>query len=296
MSYRRFLRNIDYRGIISDNHLMQISENYDEIKFEQAESDSEICITEYLTVNYAIEEAFKVGKMILDYNPFVNYPAGVYFWNNDIVYKTIREIAGAQRPASHIYWEVINEPIDYEATILSYTQTGDYYIDDIVLFGTEYYRCVCENGMSFNDIRIPNSVNFWVETLDIATETYTEGKLDYEEGNTISYDGKYFTASSIAVNGTQPVEYLNVTKSDPRNANIRKHMARLSLYELCKAISPNNISNTVLNDWEYSMKWLSQCNKMTITPTISRKVDGSGKEVSDWVIGEFGEPVSSWYI
>ena len=53
----------------------------------------------------------------------------------------------------------------------------------------------------------------------------------------------------MQVNGETPEVHTNIVRDDPRNVNLVKHMTRLAIYELHKLISPTNISNVRINDY-----------------------------------------------
>ena len=82
-------------------------------------------------------------------------------------------------------------------------------------------------------------------------------------------------------------EGYNIRFHDPRNGNIKKHMVRLALYELCKLISPNNISSARIVDYETSITWLRDANRCKINPQIPRKMDDDNKPVTEFAIATF---------
>lgn len=82
-------------------------------------------------------------------------------------------------------------------------------------------------------------------------------------------------------------EGYNIRAHDPRNANIKKHMVRLALYELHKLISPNNISSARITDYETSITWLRDANRMKINPQIPRKLDDQNKPTVEYAIATF---------
>ncbi len=82
-------------------------------------------------------------------------------------------------------------------------------------------------------------------------------------------------------------ENYNIVEHDPRNGNIKKHLVRLALYELHKLISPNNISSARITDYETSITWLRDANKMRINPNIPRKLDQFNKPVAEFATATF---------
>lgn len=79
----------------------------------------------------------------------------------------------------------------------------------------------------------------------------------------------------------------NIKEDDPRNANIKKHMLRLAVYELHKLISPNNISSSRIADYEASMLWLSDAAKLKINPHIPRRIDEEHRPSTEYAIATF---------
>lgn len=82
-------------------------------------------------------------------------------------------------------------------------------------------------------------------------------------------------------------EGYNFRYHDPRNANIKKHMIKISLYELHKLISPNNVSSARITDFENTMQWLHDANRCKINPQIPRKLDEEKKPVSEIAMATF---------
>ena len=123
----------------------------------------------------------------------------------------------------------------------------------------------------------------WGEILPY-DPNYNEYELSPHEF--VVYDGKVFYPT-LNVNSDIPEIGKNLVLEDPRHKNIKKHMVRLALYELTKNISPNNVSITRSNDYETSMAWLKDANRLKINPMIPRKVDNTGKPTTDWGIATF---------
>lgn len=64
---------------------------------------------------------------------------------------------------------------------------------------------------------------------------------------------------------------VNVKLHDPRNPNLKKHMLRLADYELHKLISPTNVSQSRITDYEASLRWLRDAAGLKLSPGIPRK-------------------------
>lgn len=82
-------------------------------------------------------------------------------------------------------------------------------------------------------------------------------------------------------------EGYNFRYHDPRNANVKKHMIKIALYELHKLISPNNVSSARIADFEATMQWLHDANRCKINPQIPRKLDEEKKPVSEIAMATF---------
>ena len=66
---------------------------------------------------------------------------------------------------------------------------------------------------------------------------------------------------------------VNITRDDPRNANIVAHMCRIALYHLHSIISATNIPETRRWAYEDSIQWLYNASKFKINPQLPRKRD-----------------------
>lgn len=80
-------------------------------------------------------------------------------------------------------------------------------------------------------------------------------------------------------------EGINITRDDPRNANVVAHMSRIALYHLHSIIAPTNIPETRRWAYEDSMQWLYNASKFKINPQLPRKRErGSCEEKVDWAL------------
>lgn len=90
------------------------------------------------------------------------------------------------------------------------------------------------------------------------------------------------------VNADVVEEGVNIKLDDPRNANVKKHLLRLAIYELHKLISPNNISSARITDYETSITWLRDASRLKINPKIPRRIDDDdNKPVAEYAIATF---------
>ena len=61
----------------------------------------------------------------------------------------------------------------------------------------------------------------------------------------------------------------------------------MSLYELHKLVSPNNVSSVRITDYETSITWLRDAARMRINPGIPRKMGEDDKPIADFAIATF---------
>lgn len=89
-------------------------------------------------------------------------------------------------------------------------------------------------------------------------------------------------------NADELVDGVNITRDDPRNANVVAHMARIALYHLHSIISPTNISETRRWAYEDSIAWLYNASKFKINPQLPRKREhDSCQPKVDWACSTF---------
>lgn len=324
--YRRFLIDNDYLALITSEGLTQLTRGNND-RLGMAEESAEMAIVEYMTNNFEIEKALEIGKSIRSYNRQITYPVGSYFLNNGVIQKVIKKINGITRPFSDSYWEYdelldISELQDY-SQLASY-QPGD----DIRFGGKGYHCVISNGAEFYNIripgvigwvkktttpwSKIPFSKwdvvsygnNFYtlinLDGYDYLVDPYTSsnwGKIGVYDESLSNYElneHEYVIFNSevyypvIPVNPDTLTDGVNVTTSDPRNLNIKKHMLQLALYELHKLISPNNISQVRLDDYNNSIQWLRDAAKLKLNPQIPRKIDAvTNKEVMNWEVATF---------
>lgn len=324
--YHRFLNKTDYYGTITEDALEQLIRG-NEGCLAQAEETAESSVLEYLTENYEVEKALMVGKNIQDYNKQITYPARAYFYKDGKMWETTRTINGHKSPSNKIYWEEFTDAVDIEVLPYSQLQSynpGDivsfantYYtcveyngIDfdnvripglmgwetvsvysweanleydewEAVSWNGEFYALTSKEGV---DLTInPELSNNWglIGEYDPDYNKYAFSDTEY-----VVFDGHVYVPT-MEVNADEVKEGYNIKKSDPRNSNLKKHILRMSVYELHKLISPNNVSLIRITDYEASLQWLRDASKLRINPQIQRKLDTDSKPVTDWQISTF---------
>lgn len=326
--YKRFLNNLDYLSIVTEEALGQLVRNR-EARFAQAEEAAEASVLEYLNEKYMAEETLAIGKNLLPYNRQVTYPAGAHFYYNDKIYKATRTINGYKEPAAVEYWEVHTGYIQDEDKIPAYTQRGSYSPGDIVKFAGTFFKCLEYNGADYKSVRIPG-INAW-ERIEV---TPWEANYEYNVWEVVSFESKFYALLTIedidwtlnpnesdnwGLIGTydpdlnkyelSPTEYVeyegqvyypvinpnsdelkekhNIIEDDPRNANLKKHILRLAIYELYKLISPNNVSQSRITDYETSIEWLRDASRMRINPQIPRRIGDDKKPIVNFAVATF---------
>lgn len=324
--YRRFLNTNDYLGLVTKEALGQLTRGNDE-RFSMAEEAAEVSILEYLTENYEIEKTLEEGKKIQEYNPQITYSVGEHFYLNDKLYEAIRVIGGRVRPNSSPYWvEVCNDdPFindynqfqDYqpgecakfsnavfqcvlpngpsfndirvpnqtgweEAEVEEWMANYPYPLWQVCLFEGKFYTLM-DITTDMDWTKNPYESEAWGLIADY-DPSYNE--YEFSDHEYVVYDGKVFFPA-VPANSPEIRESYNVTPHDPRNSNVKKHMLRLAIYELHKLISPNNISQSRITDYETSILWLRDASRLKINPQIPRKIDEEMKPAADYAIATF---------
>jgi len=99
----------------------------------------------------------------------------------------------------------------------------------------------------------------------------------------------------MPVNAEEPIQNENIILDDPRNLNLVKHMTRLAVYELHKLISPTNISNVRINDYNDSIMWLKDAQKFRLDPQIPRRIDEKENyPYTGSVVVDFARDLDPW--
>ena len=111
---------------------------------------------------------------------------------------------------------------------------------------------------------------------------YSEDVRDY----VVAEDTVFYPV--LNPNPDELVDGVNITRDDPRNANIVAHMSRIALYHLHSIISATNIPETRRWAYEDSMQWLYNASKFKINPQLPRKKEhDSCMPKVDWACETF---------
>jgi hypothetical protein len=324
--YRRFLNNTDYKGIITEKALAQLCRE-DEECIDKAEEAAEASILEYLTENYEVEKELLAGKSIREYSRQITYPAGAFFYKEGKIWETMRTINGYKPPKDVTYWKEYTESMETDPPAylqLSNYTPGDIVCYARNAYKCLEYNGIDFNNICIPGLTGWERVQVygWEANLDynVWEAAKWDGKfyallnkddIDLTENPAVSdnwgligdYDPEYDAYEysdheyavlngnvyipSMEVNADRTEEGYNITLKDPRNANLKKHILRMSVYELHKLISPNNVSLVRITDYEASLQWLRDASKLRINPQIPRKLDENKIPVSDWQIATF---------
>lgn len=325
--YQRFLRNNDYLSLITKEALQQLIRG-DESRMAEAEMSAEMSMVEYLTENFEIEKVLAEGKAVTDYNKQITYPVNSHFILDDVYYRVIKSISGCLRPTSVIYWKLRDDITESEGIQnylqLSTYQPKDLVMFNDLVYecleanGLEFDNIQMPNVIGWTEAKVTDwkqiPYDLWA-VVEYESKFYTlMTKTDYDYlatpvesdcwgliGNysillnnyqlsnteyVVSGDKVYYPI--VNVNADVPTSEVNIYPDDPRNLNVKKHMLQLSLYELHKLISPNNISTVRVTDYENSIQWLRDASRLKLNPQIPRKIDKEdGKPVLDWQVATF---------
>lgn len=153
-------------------------------------------------------------------------------------------------------------------------------------------------GASIEQVLTPEEDDRWGLIGDYSEELeyrYDEDSYDY----VVAENSVFYPVMNP--NPDALVEGKNITRDDPRNANIVAHMSRIALYHLHSIISPTNISEVRRWAYEDSIMWLYNASKFKINPQLPRKREkDSCLPKVDWAcetfFRDFNPHENSWLI
>ena len=325
--YRRFLNTNDYLSIITEEALSQLvrentdrfaqaeqaaeasildylSENY-EIERELAIGKS---ILEYNSgINYPAGAFFyhdgKICETLQAVNGFKAPTKTPYWieceWNEKLSeiaepYRQLRNYnVGDKVKAYGKFWECVKtNGYDYndiripgvigweEETVYDWDAVP-YAIWEVVRYEGDFFTLISDND--YDPMKNPMESDCWgmIGKYDSSLTNYQLSDHEY-----VVYDGAVFYPL-VNPNPDVPELGKNIRLNDPRNYNLKRHMVQLSLYELHKLISPTNISNVRIDDYDHSMQWLKDASRLKLNPQIPRKMGKGNKPVTDWQMATF---------
>lgn len=224
---------------------------------------------EYEEVERLSEDAVSKYSQLLNYHPgdLVSYAGIIYecLEHNGYDYADIR-IPGI------VAWEPI-ETTSWEPNV-------EYAEWDVVEWEGRFFAL-----LSLEDIDLtinPMESDNWglIGSYD------PEYEYELKDTEYVEYEGRVWVPV-LSPTADKLKEGYNFRYHDPRNSNIKKHMIKISLYELHKLISPNNVSTARITDYEATMQWLHDANRCKINPQIPRKLDEEKKPVSEIAMATF---------
>lgn len=188
MAYLRFLTDNDYISLVTEEHWKQILRDKHE-RIVQAEQRAEMNMLEYLDQYYEIEKVLSVGKNIREHNVAVSYPANIWLQKDGKIYRTLTALNGYRKPTRKVYWEKIVDFIEpaLMENARKYSQLRMYAKGEVVIFGTEYWRCLIPHGYEANEIHIPGA-NAWQE----AEVHHWEPMVRWKKDEVCLYNGNFY--------------------------------------------------------------------------------------------------------
>lgn len=157
----------------------------------------------------------------------------------------------------------------------------EYNLWDVVSFEGAFYTLLSLDDIDWNTN--PYESDNWglIGSYDPSINEYELSSTEYVE-----YNGEIFVPV-LNPNSDELKEQYNIVEDDPRNGNLKKHILRLAVYELHKLISPNNVSQARITDYETSIMWLRDASRLKINPQIPRKLGEDKKPVTDFAVATY---------
>lgn len=325
--YRRFLNNNDYYGVITREAMKQLIREDEEryAQAEEAaeasiieyltdnyEVEKELEIGKSLMeynpmITYPVHSHFynegKIWEVMRSING-VKKPTDIVYWKDldydEKKYESAHPYSQLQnwQPGdivtfANAYFECL-EPngLDFndiripginawqKVEVYEWQPNLEYNVWEAVSYQGKFYALLNKDDIDLT-INPLDSDNWGL--IGSYDETYPYELKDTEY---VEFNGSLYIPTMLPV-ADELKEGYNIRAHDPRNANIKKHMVRLALYELHKLISPNNISSARITDYETSITWLRDANRMKINPQIPRKLDDQNKPTAEYAIATF---------
>lgn len=325
--YKRYLNNGDYLGIITEENLSQLTRgNEDRLAMAEESAEESIIeyLTENYEiekvlaigkdllpynrqVSYPAGAHFVLnGKIYKATRPIVGIkqPANKVYWQEyrqlvDREHTHLYTQRGSYSPGDIVafagtFWECLEfNGMDYDdirvpgltawekIEVSDWVANYEYEPWNVVCFKNAFYAL-----LSLDDIDLsinPHESENWglIGSYDPLLNNYELSETEYVE-----YEGSIYYPV-MNPNCDEPKEGYNITPSDPRHPNIKKHMLRMAIYELYKLVSPTNLSNVRLTDYETSVLWLRDASRLKINPQLPRRMTPENKPVTDFAIATY---------
>lgn len=325
--YRRFLNNNDYYGVITREAMKQLIREDDEryAQAEEAaeasiieyltdnyEVEKELAVGKLLMeynpmITYPVHSHFykdgKIWEALRSING-VKKPTDILYWQ-ELEYDE-QKYAFARPYSQFLNWQP-GDIVTFANAYFECLEPNGFDFNDIRIPGIDAWQKVeayeWQPNLEYDEWEaVSYDGKFYAllnkDDIDLTVNPFESdnwgliGSYDetypYELKDTeyVEFNGNLYIPTILPV-ADELKEGYNIRAHDPRNANIKKHMVRLALYELHKLISPNNISSARITDYETSITWLRDANRMKINPQIPRKLDDQNKPTAEYAIATF---------
>lgn len=325
--YRRFLNNNDYLGIITQEALDQLTRGDDtrfeqaeqaaeasivDYLSESYEVEKEFNRGKYIfdydrKITYPIGSHFYLDGKICEVLKAINgykSPSDVEYWkaseNTEIDRDAIEpysqmktyhqgdfvlwlnKLYECQNDNGFDFGDIRIPDINAWKEIETYDwETIPYQLWEVVKYNGQFFTLMTTEN--YDELVNPMESDCWglIGDYDKTLDTYEPSEHEY-----VVYNNKVYYPVINPNAGTPELEK-NYCYKDPRNYNLKRHMVQLSLYELHKLISPNNISTVRVDDYNHTMQWLKDASRLKINPRIPRKVDREKKPTLRWQMATF---------
>lgn len=151
----------------------------------------------------------------------------------------------------------------------------------VVSYNKKYYALLSDQDVDWNMNPHDNPKWGLIGAYDAEIENYELSSTEY----VVCEDRVFYPV--LNPNPDKLEEKKNIVPDDPRNSNIKKHMLRLAVFELFKLISPHNVSQARITDYETSIMWLRDAARLKLNPQLPRRIGTDNKPVSPIVVSTF---------
>lgn len=230
------------------------------------------------TVQYweIYNEVISEEQVVMQYSQRNNYQPGDIVRLGNVYYRCLEthgiDFNNVRIPGIQGWEEIATYP--WQANL-------EYNLWEVVSYNGRYYTLINKDNVDWTVN--PFDSESWGLIGDYDTEY---NKYQYSDTEYIVYEDRVYIPV-MNVNADDVKESYNVKQHDPRNGNVKKHLLRLSIYELHKLISPNNVSSARITDYETSIMWLRDASRLKINPQIPRKLDDEDKPIAEYAIATY---------